>query len=157
MTDNGSFFHPQCLINLLWTVSLLCSLDYLLYFLYVVPSQLKCLHITLTCLQSTTLFCGGKQNSVWGEVEWPCLYWPFFPTCTLKYLRTQIILCKYCPANVCLLLSGLEIWEWPSVLIDFLFQCTVILCNLFLNKQFLWKKIAGHLGGSVLDSGEILY
>ena len=67
---------------------LLCSQDYLLYFLYIVPSQLKCLHITLTCLQSATeFFCGGRQDRICGEnLSSLAFIGIFTPTCILKYV-----------------------------------------------------------------------
>ena len=98
-------------------MSFLCSLDYLLYFLYIVPSQLTCLHITLTSLQSTTLnsFCGGKWNKVCGKKlsGLTSIGICYFSTCMLKYMLKLFCVTDYCPPSVCLLLSGLEIWEWP--------------------------------------------
>lgn len=75
---------------MLCTTSLLCSLGYLflLYFLYIVSSQLKCLHIChhnfdLSAVDHWILWRQAKQ-SMWEEVEWLC--WHFFFTCMFEYL-----------------------------------------------------------------------
>lgn len=64
-------------------------LDYLLYFLYIVPSQLKCLHICHCNFDMSTVdfFCGGKHNKVCGKkwVALPLLAFIFSPAC-LSYL-----------------------------------------------------------------------
>lgn len=75
MTDNGSFFPPLVFNRSLCTTSLLCSPQDLLYFMYVVPSQLIRLHICHYHFDMSTVdpfeFFSWRQakQSMWGKVE----------------------------------------------------------------------------------------
>lgn len=127
VADNDSVFQPSCLTNLLCTASLLRSLDLLLILcmLFLVNHNV-CIFvtITLTCLQLTTLnsFRGGKRNKMFGKKLSGLASWHFFHLYVWILTHLDYFL-GLLSSNVCLPLSGLEIWGWPLVLIPFLFKC----------------------------------